>query len=183
MMNQFDALFFSPCALNAPRLAGKSRGCPGAVLWTSSGTRCSCDTRDSNGITLGTRLDGQRLNEARGDQPSLIKIEVARGKNASEYYHGLREACGVNALPYRKVTLWVKAFRVGLNETADLHRTGRPSIPQHQADIVSGLLSIDRRWTVRELSVKFVSSSKGVAYIEEMANVRALRCCHRQTPC
>ncbi|GBM59095.1 hypothetical protein AVEN_172908-1, partial [Araneus ventricosus] len=53
------------------------------------------------------------------------------------------------ALPYRKVTRWVRA---GLIETEDLHRTGRPSIPEHQIDIVSGLLSVERRWTVRELS-------------------------------
>ncbi|GBM54459.1 hypothetical protein AVEN_150613-1 [Araneus ventricosus] len=66
----------------------------------------------------------------------------------------------------------------------DLHRTCRPSIPQHQIDIVSGLLVIDRVWTARELSVKFVSSSSGVAHTEEMAHLRALRCWHQQTtPC
>ncbi|GBL74861.1 hypothetical protein AVEN_243706-1 [Araneus ventricosus] len=119
-----------------------------------------------------------------GDQRLFIKIEVTNGQNVTEFYHGLREACGDNALPYRKVTRWVKSFRVGLNETADLHRTGQPYIPQHQIDIVSCLLSIDRRWTVRELSVKFVSSSNGMAHAEEMVNVRALRYCHQQTtPC
>ncbi|GBN24285.1 hypothetical protein AVEN_51295-1, partial [Araneus ventricosus] len=73
----------------------------------------------------------------------------ARGKSASECYDGLLEAYGDNSLPYRKVTRWVKALREGLNETADLHRTGRPSIPQHHRDIVGGLLSIERLWTVR----------------------------------
>ncbi|GBM59253.1 hypothetical protein AVEN_205084-1 [Araneus ventricosus] len=58
------------------------------------------------------------------------------------------------ALPYRTDARWVKAFRAGRNETAVLHRRGRPSIPQHQIDIASGILSIDRLWTVRELSVE-----------------------------
>ncbi|GBN67204.1 hypothetical protein AVEN_223017-1 [Araneus ventricosus] len=96
----------------------------------------------------------------KGDQLPLNKSEVARGKNASECYYGLHEVCGDNVLPYRMVARWVKAFRADRNDLADLHRTGRPSIPQHQIDIVSGLLSIDRRWTVRELSVKFVSDIK-----------------------
>ncbi|GBM89670.1 hypothetical protein AVEN_2288-1 [Araneus ventricosus] len=67
-----------------------------------------------------------------GEQRSWIKIEVARGKNASECYLGLREAC---ALPYKMLAGWVKVFYAGRNETADLHRTDRPSIPQHQIDI------------------------------------------------
>ncbi|GBM67848.1 hypothetical protein AVEN_216863-1 [Araneus ventricosus] len=60
----------------------------------------------------------------------------------------------VCALPYRTVVRWVKAFRAGRNEAADLHRTGRKSIPQHKIDIVSDLLSIDRLWTARESSVE-----------------------------
>ncbi|GBN31244.1 hypothetical protein AVEN_189274-1 [Araneus ventricosus] len=48
----------------------------------------------------------------------------------------------------------VKAFGGGWNESADLYRTGRSSIPQHQIDTLSGHLSIDRLWTVRELSVE-----------------------------
>ncbi|GBM14561.1 hypothetical protein AVEN_34976-1 [Araneus ventricosus] len=77
----------------------------------------------------------------KGDQRAWIKIEVARGKNASECYHGLREAC---ALPYSTVTRWVKTFCAGRNATVDLHRTGQSSIPQHEIDIVSSLFSIDR---------------------------------------
>ncbi|XP_035218137.1 uncharacterized protein LOC118191444 [Stegodyphus dumicola] len=61
-------------------------------------------------------------------------------------------ASGANALPYR--ARWVQAFRSGRNETADLQHTRRPSIPQEQIDILSGLLTIDRRWTVRELSLE-----------------------------
>ncbi|GBM09278.1 hypothetical protein AVEN_59248-1 [Araneus ventricosus] len=64
-----------------------------------------------------------------------------------------------------KVTRWVKAFRAGLNENADLHRTGRLSIPQHQIDIVSGLLSIDGRWMVRELSLEVRLSHETVWHI------------------
>ncbi|GBM41086.1 hypothetical protein AVEN_28858-1 [Araneus ventricosus] len=91
------------------------------------------------------------------DQRSWIKIEVARSKNAPECYHGLREAC---ALPYRTVARWVEAFRAGRNESADLHRTDRPPIPQYQNDIVSALLSINLLWTVRELSVEVCVSQQ-----------------------
>ncbi|GBN89929.1 hypothetical protein AVEN_231754-1 [Araneus ventricosus] len=49
---------------------------------------------------------------------------------------------------------WVKAFRGGRIESADLHRTGRESIPQHQIDILIGILSIVRLWAGRELSVE-----------------------------
>ncbi|GBM14925.1 hypothetical protein AVEN_213269-1 [Araneus ventricosus] len=96
------------------------------------------------------------------DQRSWIKIEVARGKNASEYSYGLREAC---ALPYRTVAGWVKAFRAGRNKIADLHRTIGPSIPQYQIDIVRCFLSIDRRWTVWELSVEVGISHQTVWHI------------------
>ena len=64
------------------------------------------------------------------------------------------EACVTNALPYRTVERWVKAFRSGRNETADLQRTGRPSNPKEQIDTLSSLLTIHRRWTVRELSLE-----------------------------
>ncbi|GBO31882.1 hypothetical protein AVEN_174228-1 [Araneus ventricosus] len=77
--------------------------------------------------------------------------EVVRVRNASECYHGLREA---SALPYRTVARWVKAFRAGRNVSVDLHSTGGSPIPQHQIDIVSGFLSIDHLWTVRKSSVE-----------------------------
>ncbi|GBO25759.1 hypothetical protein AVEN_100080-1 [Araneus ventricosus] len=54
------------------------------------------------------------------------------------------------ALSYRTVTRLVKALRSARNETADLHHP--PPIPQHQIDILTGL--IDRLWTVRELPVE-----------------------------
>ncbi|GBM64233.1 hypothetical protein AVEN_213652-1 [Araneus ventricosus] len=71
----------------------------------------------------------------------------------------------VCALPYRTVARWVKAFRAGRNEAADLHRTGRKSIPQHQIDIVSDLLSIDHLWTVRESSVEVGFSHQTMWYL------------------
>ncbi|GBM52067.1 hypothetical protein AVEN_131087-1 [Araneus ventricosus] len=86
-----------------------------------------------------------------------IKIEIARGKNGSECSHGLLEVC---ALPYRTDARWDKAFCAVRNETADLHRICRLSIPQHQIDIASGLLSIDGLWTVRNYPWKIVSIIK-----------------------
>lgn len=83
-----------------------------------------------------------------------IKIEVARGKNTSKCYKALREICGNNLLQNRTVALCLKEFRAGWIETSNLPHTGRSSIPQLQIYIVSGILSIGRRWAVRELSVK-----------------------------
>ncbi|GFV96365.1 hypothetical protein TNCV_2869431 [Trichonephila clavipes] len=56
--------------------------------------------------------------------------------------------------PLKKSSSFLNAFRSGRNETADLQRTGRPSIPQDQAEILSDLLSINRQWTDRELSLE-----------------------------
>ncbi|GBM26130.1 hypothetical protein AVEN_87282-1 [Araneus ventricosus] len=64
------------------------------------------------------------------------------------------QLCKTCALSYRTVARWVKAFRAGRNEPADLHRTSRPFIPQHQIDILRCLFSIDRLWSLRELSVE-----------------------------
>ncbi|GBM36501.1 hypothetical protein AVEN_217940-1 [Araneus ventricosus] len=93
-----------------------------------------------------------------GDQRSSIKVKVARGKIASECYHGLHKLVryGIGQLHDGS-----KRF-VRRNENSDLHRTGRPSILQHQIEIVSGLLSIDRRWTVRKLSVEVCLSHQTV---------------------
>ncbi len=80
----------------------------------------------------------------KSDQRSGTKIEVARGKNASQCYQELSEACDENALLYRAVVQWVKvSSSAGRIKTADLHSTGRPSIPQRHFDIESCLPSID----------------------------------------
>ncbi|GBN76605.1 hypothetical protein AVEN_207598-1 [Araneus ventricosus] len=109
-----------------------------------------------------------------GDQRSWINIEVARGKNASECYHGLCEVCGDNALTYRTIARWVKAFCVYRKETAVLHRTGRPSIPQHPIDIASGILSIDHLWTVRKLPVEVGLSHHMAWYKWRMRSVAVI---------
>ncbi|XP_035213128.1 uncharacterized protein LOC118187059 [Stegodyphus dumicola] len=109
---------------------------------------------------------------SKGDQRSRLKIEVARGKNATDCYRGLVETCGTNALPYRTVARWVQAFRSGRNETADLQRTGRRS---EQIDILSGLLTIDRRWTVRELSLEVGLSHQTVWHNEDSRMQHHLR--------
>ncbi|GBN16211.1 hypothetical protein AVEN_238512-1 [Araneus ventricosus] len=77
------------------------------------------------------------------------------------------------ALSYRTVVRWVKAFRAGRNESVDLHCTGRQSIPQHQIEILSGLLSIDGLWIARELSAEVGLSHQTVWHI--MKKWRILR--------
>ncbi|XP_035214373.1 uncharacterized protein LOC118188118 [Stegodyphus dumicola] len=112
---------------------------------------------------------------SKGDQPLWLKIEVARGKNATECYRELVEACGTNPLPYSTVARWVQAFRSGRNETADLQRTGQSSIPQEQIGILSGLLNIDCRWTVRELSLEVGLSHQTVWHImKKSLNMRKI---------
>ncbi|GFS35456.1 hypothetical protein NPIL_324641 [Nephila pilipes] len=77
------------------------------------------------------------------------------------------EACCDSVLPHRRVARKVKAFRSGLNETADLYHTGRPSIPQHQIDIVKwspfSILSMDCSRIKRR---SWSQASNDVAHIE-----------------
>ncbi|PSN57940.1 hypothetical protein C0J52_00193 [Blattella germanica] len=47
------------------------------------------------------------------DQRSWLKIECARGRYARQCYEILQDVCGENALPYRTVARWVKAFNEG----------------------------------------------------------------------
>ncbi|GBN26454.1 hypothetical protein AVEN_60371-1 [Araneus ventricosus] len=102
---------------------------------------------------------------------SWITIEVAGGKNVSECYHELSEDC---ASLYRTVARWVKAFRAGPNESGDLYRTSRPSIPQHQIYTLNGLLSIYRLWTVLELSLEVGLSHQTVWHILKKWRVTVL---------
>ncbi|GFT29491.1 HTH_48 domain-containing protein [Trichonephila clavipes] len=102
---------------------------------------------------------------SKGDQRSWLKIYFDRGKNVTECYPGLLEAYGENAFPYRKVARWVEGFCSSRNETVDLQFKGWLSIPQDQIDILSGFLYIDRRWTVRELSLEVSLSQQMVWYM------------------
>lgn len=81
----------------------------------------------------------------KGDQRSWITIEVVRGKNTSECNQGLWEAWGENTLWHKTPARWIKTFRVGWNETSDLHYIGQSSFLQCQIDIGGDLLSTDRR--------------------------------------
>ncbi|KAL7631970.1 UNVERIFIED_CONTAM: hypothetical protein RMT77_017708 [Armadillidium vulgare] len=89
-----------------------------------------------------------------GEQKLWIKIKITRGKIAQKCYHGLPEACGNSALPYRTFARWIKAFRVGWNEIANLPSTFHQSIPDHQIKMVRAILATYRQWTTRELSVE-----------------------------
>ncbi|GFS55282.1 hypothetical protein TNCV_1626261 [Trichonephila clavipes] len=99
-----------------------------------------------------------------------LKIKIAGGKNATERYRGLLEVCGKKELSYRTVALCVKAFRLNQNETVDLQRTRRPSIPQDQIDIL-------RKTPLHRPSMDYLGiilrglsqSSNGVAHNEEMS--------------
>lgn len=77
-------------------------------------------------------------------------------------YWGLREALGENELSFRTVARLIKAFCAGPNNTVDLHRKGRTYNSKDKIDIENGIFSIDRRWTLRELSVDLVSGADAV---------------------
>lgn len=66
----------------------------------------------------------------------------------------LQEGCGNNALPYRTIAQWVKAFCAGRKKVADSARGGGPSVIEKQMELVRGLLYTDRHWTVKELTVE-----------------------------
>ncbi|GFY66568.1 uncharacterized protein TNIN_140991 [Trichonephila inaurata madagascariensis] len=61
---------------------------------------------------------------------------------------GLKES----ALPYRTVEILVKVFNEGLQNVADMHRPGRPSVREAEVHAVAGLMDSDRYQTICELS-------------------------------
>ncbi|GFX84645.1 uncharacterized protein TNCV_724531 [Trichonephila clavipes] len=73
-------------------------------------------------------------------------------------------AIGIGSKQMTVVQL-VKAFGLDWNETVDLQCTDQPSIPQDQIDILSNLLSKDRQWVLRELSLEVGLSHQKVWYI------------------
>ncbi|PSN36131.1 hypothetical protein C0J52_27686, partial [Blattella germanica] len=64
------------------------------------------------------------------DQRSWLKIECARGRNARQCYEILQDVCGENALPYRTVARWVKAFNEGRQNVTDMPRSGHPTVSE-----------------------------------------------------
>ena len=62
----------------------------------------------------------------RYEQRCFIKIQVAREKNASQYFRALHEAGGREVLPYRTIARWVEAFRQGREECQCRACAGRP---------------------------------------------------------
>ena len=81
-------------------------------------------------------------------------------------FHGLREACGNAALPYRTVARWVKAFREGRDAVQDNHRTGRPHVENNTVQLLASFLNADRPWTARELAAKVGACHKTVLHIQ-----------------
>ncbi|KAJ4439212.1 hypothetical protein ANN_07331, partial [Periplaneta americana] len=90
-------------------------------------------------------------------EPALLHGDLWGG-NVAESATGpemhASEDCGNEALPYRMVARLISAFRTGRNETTHVARIGRPSICDEQVQLVRGLLAVDHRWTVRELSIE-----------------------------
>ena len=86
------------------------------------------------------------------EQRSWKKIERARGRTARQCHQGLQEACGESALPYRTVARWVKAFKEGRQNVADVRRPGRPSVSEEEVYALTALLDSERRHTIGELA-------------------------------
>ena len=53
-------------------------------------------------------------------------MQVARGKNASQCFRALQEACRREVLPYQIIATWVEAFRQGREECRHRVCAGRP---------------------------------------------------------
>lgn len=84
------------------------------------------------------------------------------GQKCRGVYWGLHEAPGENELRFRTVARLIKAFCAGPNNTVDLHCKGRTYNSKDKIDIENGIFSMDRRWTLRELSVDLVSGADAV---------------------
>ncbi|PSN43849.1 hypothetical protein C0J52_11883 [Blattella germanica] len=83
---------------------------------------------------------------------SWLKIECARGKNARQCYEILQDVCGENALPYRTVARWVKAFNEGRQNVTDMPRSGHPTVSEENVQNVNALVLADRNSTIRQLA-------------------------------
>ena len=86
---------------------------------------------------------------SRYEQRYFIKIQVARGKNASQCFRALQEACGREVLPYRTIARWVEVFRQVREECQHRSRAGRPVAATDDLHVqaVRVLFEEDRRWS------------------------------------
>jgi hypothetical protein len=72
----------------------------------------------------------------------------ARGHTAQQCHQGLQEACGESALLYRTVARWVKAFKEGHQNVADMRWPSHPSVSVEEVYALSVLLEMDQRHTI-----------------------------------
>ena len=86
------------------------------------------------------------------EQRSWLKLECARGHTARQCHHGLQQACGASALPYRTVARWVRAFKEGHENVSDMPRSGHPPVCDEDVQTVSVLVEADRNFSIRELA-------------------------------
>ncbi|GFU16268.1 HTH_48 domain-containing protein [Trichonephila clavipes] len=86
------------------------------------------------------------------EQCSWIKIECDRGRTARQCHLGLQNPCTESTLPYRTVARWVKAFREGRQNVADMYRPGFSNVSEGEVHAVAALMGSDRRLTIRELT-------------------------------
>ena len=90
----------------------------------------------------------------RYEQRCFIKIQFARGKNASQCFRALQEACRREVLPDRTIVRWVEAFCQGREECQHRARAYRPvgATDDLHVQAVRVVLEEDRRWTCLEIS-------------------------------
>ena len=91
---------------------------------------------------------------SRYEQRRFTKIQVARGKNASQSFRALQEACGREVLTYRTIARWMEAFRRGREECQYRAHAGRPVAATDVLHVqaVRVLLEEDKCWTCVEIS-------------------------------
>ena len=111
---------------------------------------------------------------SRYKQRCFIKILFARGKNVSQCFRGLQEACGRDVLPYRTIARRMEDFCQGREEYQHRAHTGRPVAATDDLHVqaVRVLLEEDRRWTCVEISKEF-----GIATSTVHANLRKEHLC------
>ena len=81
------------------------------------------------------------------EQRCFIKVQVARGKNASQCFRALQEVWGKEVLPYRTIARWVEAFHRGRERCQHRVRAGSPVVATDDLPFqaVRVLLEEDRR--------------------------------------
>ena len=117
------------------------------------------------------------------EQRAYIKIEYLRGKSGKEIHENLCEACCGSVVSFNTVYRWIRRFSLGVFDTSNEHRSGRPvdATDQFHIEKVKELLDEDRRYTCDEIA-QSLDISHGSVYTILTRHLKMRRVAARWVP-